>query len=394
MKDPKALFPILFVSSWIGDLLLTVLAFFLAFTHEGPLSPLVFLTVALCILAGNLLPIGAYLLFTRFREAELRAEAVEADVRVREALRRSEEVVGRLDEAEGALSKGILVARQVPERISDKMESVERLLEKLETLEVESFAAAMAAQGEALNGLKEESATAGKSLDALKRELEGLPRKIGRQIKESVPDKPAPESGEEDVSIGEQLDLVYESLESVQDSLDSLLKRVIELPVPAAASGNPPKPEIKQPVEEQLEEKVEEAPEAGGIPEPVDEEAGEAAEPLPAQAEMHLGGAETDGPERSEPALPADRVQLNVRAMVGLRNKLYIRGDEPWLSWDEGRPMELVGIGEYVWSMDDLKEPIDVAVLLNDEVEAAGGPVRLDPGKAVTITPLFPPSGE
>jgi hypothetical protein len=89
MKDPKALFPFLFGSSWLGNLLLTILAFTLAFTQEGPLTPFTLFTVAVCILSGNLLPIAAYWLFTRFRQAELQAEAAEASVRVRDALRRS-----------------------------------------------------------------------------------------------------------------------------------------------------------------------------------------------------------------------------------------------------------------------------------------------------------------
>jgi hypothetical protein len=106
MKDPKAFFPIIFASSWLGNLILTVIAFVLAFTSDGPLTPVLFLTVAVCILAGNALPISVYWIFARARAAELAAETAEIPFRVREALALSEDVVGRLDEAEGALSKG------------------------------------------------------------------------------------------------------------------------------------------------------------------------------------------------------------------------------------------------------------------------------------------------
>ena len=76
--------------------------------------------------------------------------------------------------------------------------------------------------------------------------------------------------------------------------------------------------------------------------------------------------------------------------MVGISNKLYIRGDEPWLSWDDGQQMELIGIGEYAWSIDDLKEPIEIMLMLNDELVAEGGSVQLKPGKTTHITPRFP----
>ncbi len=107
MKDPKTLFPFLFASSLVGNLFLTIIAFYLAFTHDGPLSPAIFLTVAVCILSGNILPIAVYGLFVHWREAELKAESAEVAVRVRDALRRSEDILGRLDEAEGSLAKAI-----------------------------------------------------------------------------------------------------------------------------------------------------------------------------------------------------------------------------------------------------------------------------------------------
>jgi hypothetical protein len=76
--------------------------------------------------------------------------------------------------------------------------------------------------------------------------------------------------------------------------------------------------------------------------------------------------------------------------MIGMYNKLFIRGDEPWLSWDDGQQMELIGIGEFAYTFDDLREPIEVAVLINDETAAEGAPVRIEPGKIQHITPRFP----
>ena len=52
--------------------------------------------------------------------------------------------------------------------------------------------------------------------------------------------------------------------------------------------------------------------------------------------------------------------------------------------------MELIGIGEFAWSIDNLKDPIEVTVLLNDEYAAEQGTVMLKPGKTVRMNPTFP----
>jgi hypothetical protein len=419
MKDPKALFPFLFASSWLGDLVLTILAFYLAFTHDGPLTPLVFLTVGLCILAGNLLPIGSYWIFTRWRADELQAEQAEATVRVREALKRSEEVLGRLDEAEGSISKTILIARQVPERIAESLRAVEELSEKLDTLEVASFTEILVGNSASLEALQKESTSIHKTIEALKAALSEVPGSIGKLVESSLAHSKAAQPDENDVSLGERLDLVFESLETVQDSLDGLLNRIAELPVQVAtpAPSITDEPEIQDSIPEQLAEVIDEEPDEPVIEEEPEleeiieeEEDGEIIEELdsdqePAEEEEEaVDEDEPDLPEQEEMALDesdsipghrrlaADAVRLSAHAMVGISNKIYIRGDEPWLSWDEGQQMELVGIGEFAWSTDNLKESIEVALFLNDEIPAEGGNILLEPGKPVDVRPQFPKS--
>ena len=104
------------------------------------------------------------------------------------------------------------------------------------------------------------------------------------------------------------------------------------------------------------------------------------------QGEMDLGNskAEREADEENGPT------RLVAHAMIGMYNKLFIRGDEPWLSWTDGRQMELIGIGEFAFTVEDLKEPIEVTVLLNDEIAAEEGTVRLVPGKTTRISPRFP----
>jgi len=380
MKDPKVVFPYVFASSWLGNLLLTLLAFFLAFSQQTPLTPAMLFTVAVCILSGNLLPIGTWYIMTRLRKAELDAEAAEASVLVREALKRAEEVTGRLDEAEGALSKVLLLARQLPERLAEQQRPLTTLMEQLHAFETATLTEALTGHSDSLSATREALVSLTDRLHSFREELESLPERMEEQLRKSLPEEDE-ESPEDGISIDERLDLVYESLESVQDTLDGLLERMTRLsggkasrqPAEAAeaepattAAASPPVVEQRQPVEEALP-------------------------PRNSQEEMQLVDPEEADPRSEEAAsLPGDTVELTIQAMVGISNKLFIRGDEPVLSWDQGQLMELIGIGEFAWRADGIKEPIEVSVLLNDEVETEAGRFTLEPGKPIRAHLAFP----
>ena len=186
MKDPKALFPFLFASSWLGNLLLTVLAFYLAFTHQGPLTPLIFGTVALCILSGNALPICVYLIVVNLRKLELKIESTEVSLRVHEGLKRSEDIMNRLDEAEGSLAKSVLVARQVPERIRESLENVQLLADKINTLELGTFTEAIEGQSESMVSVKRSIEDLAKAVSVAEADL-GV---IGKDVKSISPVSP------------------------------------------------------------------------------------------------------------------------------------------------------------------------------------------------------------
>lgn len=401
MKDPKAFFPIIFASSWIGNLILTVIAFFLAFTSDEPLTPVLFLTVAVCILAGNALPISVYWIFARAREAELAAEMAEIPFRVREALSLSEDVVGRLDEAEGALSKGILLARQVPERINESFAQLQELSAKLETLDAESFTDALQKQSESVAQLKELVEGISKPMDSLKKAVDGVrsdvkdvPDSMGKLLEQVTDAQKAGDGDSTDVATADRLDLLFESIETVQESLDSLLLRVVELKIQATPPPFAMEPEAEPDIDEEEEtEEPEEQPEEEPVQEEEPEEIAEEdieEEPEPVQEpEPDLSVPEDE--ENGQRSLFKDgKTRLVVNAMIGMQNKLFVRGDEPWLSWEDGQLMELIGIGEFSWAIDDLRDSIEVNVLLNDELVAEGGSIILEPGKTKRVHLRFP----
>lgn len=99
--------------------------------------------------------------------------------------------------------------------------------------------------------------------------------------------------------------------------------------------------------------------------------------------------AAADG-EKKEEHLPGEHEAiLMVEAMVGITNKLYLRGDGPFLSWDKGTPLELVGIGKWKWSVTGIKKPLQCAVYRNDEEVAKGSDILLTPGKLLTVRAVF-----
>lgn len=424
MKDPKALFPILFASAWLGNLLLTVLAFFLAFSSASPLTPLLFLTVAFCILSGNLLPIGVYLILIRWQAAELAAEKTEADLLLRSALRRSEEILARLDATEGALSKGILMARQVPERIRESLESVENLASRLETVQLESFTETLTAMGGCVEGLQSSIGDIRIAVEPLQAKLADLSKAL-RTLEKAVAEvKAAPASSDQELALSEKLDLLSESVEELMESVSAL---AVSVPAPddLEPALEPEPGPADQPKDERLdEEEVEAAGDREHAPVGVDEDIDvEFEEPVPTAAsqpqfEEPVPTAELEVEPESEPEpelqpdpeppaqeemtldlgqaqepvpnTPSRTTRLVAQAMIGISNRLFVRGDVPWLSWDDGVQMDLIGIGEYAWSIEDLKEPIEVSLLLNDEIPASGGTILLEPGKETRVRPAFP----
>ncbi len=87
---------------------------------------------------------------------------------------------------------------------------------------------------------------------------------------------------------------------------------------------------------------------------------------------------------------PSSTATLQIEALIGVTNQLYLRGDGPGLSWDKGLPLEITGIGRWQWKCEGLTEPVKIHVYRNDKDPAEGGPVTLKPGKTQILRPVFP----
>jgi hypothetical protein len=98
-------------------------------------------------------------------------------------------------------------------------------------------------------------------------------------------------------------------------------------------------------------------------------------------------------PEETAPvvALTADgATRLIVTAYIGIGNRLFIRGEGPGLSWDEGVPLQFVSIGKWRWETTEATAPVQFKLYKNDQIECAALASRtLEPGHQQELTAAF-----
>jgi len=403
MKDRGPYETILLISSWTGNLILTLLAFFLAFGSAQPLTPLLFLTVAACILFGNALPISVYLIQLWWRQAEIRGEAQEASVTVRDALLKAVDTEERLRDLHDATAKAILVGRQIPEKIHERTEQITGLLGTLEGRDLEDLLSQLKGTVSVTESVRKRLAEMeegfGEELRRLRKEVARLNEQVALQAEAE------PVARLEGVIREKLADLESKLSDNKQSSAHSGIPAAAGLSGqrPAEKAGPEPARREADPntvVEEQAAETAAHAEKGLAEPEGEPEQAAtpsqEAArkrvrkEAAPKKAkepdpQAELGISLEPEPPRKAP----NRTIVSVHAMVGIANRITIRGDGPYLSWDKGTPMELVGIGEYRWECEGLEEPIGIKFLLNDRDWAEGENIDLQPGEVLRVQPVF-----
>lgn len=80
---------------------------------------------------------------------------------------------------------------------------------------------------------------------------------------------------------------------------------------------------------------------------------------------------------------------LVATAYIGIGNKLYVRGDGPGLSWEQGVPMQFLAIGKWGWTSPDAGAPITCRIYRNDETPMLDENITIPPGERAEITPRF-----
>lgn len=436
--------------SWTGNALLTILAVYVAATHAGPLMPGTILTIAVCLLSGNLLPLGAHTLLYFREKLALMAERAQAGESVRKALSRLAEAETRLTEARDASAKATLVARQIPDRIDERFEAVSKAMQNLDAAAlanlnsdvrrcIESLAGATdrideLTRGEGAEQTEADAAQNGdirSGLDVLQTRVEALAKEIsdlGVELRERVvpsdagegdaareiEGEPPPshpkneEAADGEATAGEDPDWSVHTSGTVDfsdeddpfDGVEDEL-RAGDAPIPATTDGETvePEPATRPPGTDSVPAAENPETPSGGketVPPPARKKRKPAKKQsgkekpkkksAPDDAPPELFSAEEVGKGR-----PPSRHEtiLEAHAMIGIQNKLFLRGDPPLLDWERGVPLKLTGIGEYQWKAPDMTDPLHCKLLLNDERWAIGENLVLQPGRKLVTRPKF-----
>jgi hypothetical protein len=96
-------------------------------------------------------------------------------------------------------------------------------------------------------------------------------------------------------------------------------------------------------------------------------------------------------------AVPAAKVKptvvvttISANVDVGFGNGLYVRGEGPGLSWENGLRMECVADDRWTLALGESSRPFIFKFLINDETWSVGDDYTVAPGSSVTLTPIFP----
>lgn len=83
------------------------------------------------------------------------------------------------------------------------------------------------------------------------------------------------------------------------------------------------------------------------------------------------------------------QTKIVARIDVGYGNALYIRGEGPGLTWNQGVPMECVANDQWELALGESARPVSFKVLLNDQIWCTGPDAVVASGSTVTLTPEF-----
>ena len=361
MKNPHVPLRVPKWPFWAGDGALVLLVFFLVWKRGVALDSFAFAGAVIAIALAFLFGALPYLIEWLSQRTVILGEEARASGTLRAVSERSEALLERARSLHDETSKCLLQARQVPDRIESAVEAMRECLEARETLELDQLReerdhlraqeqANLLDQEQRLRKVCKAIGEASDRLESLLGRMEAAgallqQSEVGRRT-ETGPVLPPPDSGS---PVGRSGPPEAEPAGGVVEE-DSL---------PKAKGNSPPRP-------------------AAGR--------ARTRKPPSDQAEIWEGAA-----VEAEPGsvVPVEGIRLEVDALVGIANRIYLRGDGEGLSGESGVPLEPVGIGRWFWSNPEALLPVTVSLWLNDKVPAKGGEFLMEPGRCTRVRPVF-----
>ena len=96
----------------------------------------------------------------------------------------------------------------------------------------------------------------------------------------------------------------------------------------------------------------------------------------------------------AKPLAPASRplagsTTIIAQIDIGFGNVLFVRGEGPGLSWDQGRAMDCVSDDQWSLTLPAGSSPVVFKFLVNDLTWSTGSDYVIDPGTKIVLTPGF-----
>jgi len=353
-----------------GDgLCITTMAAILALT-DRPLTGGVTVAVVVCLLVGAILAIIPYLIEYegRLRVAEASAHA-SIEIQVRKA-------AGFAEQLNHSVSRSQATAEEIEKVLASNEESMEKLAELVEN--IDQWTAGDNAPGGS------DGSKSAESLKLIEAELQKL-------IRTTV-----------DLAGREHLtpDHLQSALADLNLRLVTAIERLIETSsnprpgselagandqtagaVPETDNTDPPKPD---PFNQTAQAEKSELPENPTV----ETKGGEGGSSAISQVDSLLEQSE---PAEGEPHFTFNEksTSLIATAYIGIGNKLFLRGDGPGLSWEEGVPMQFLSIGKWGWSTLEVDGTVTCRIYKNDDEPAIDGDIVLNPAELKEISPRF-----
>lgn len=351
----------------VGDILITGIAAAVLFQDFQNLGIGTLLACVFAMFTGAALLVFPYALDYKTLRLLARLEANQVGLNVADALRQTESVLERLEELERKRDASSILTEKLPELIGERMDrfvhetaaQAERTFQELSETAGPKLANQLLPHLKTIrNDLASFSERTASSLQILRETIKTLPAEL----------KPA---GDAPTGKG----LVPEETGSPDR--------------PGLTPGNPPNPNPDPEPEIRPAPSSPDAPESTAVPEPESRPAAsapDAPEPATAPKPGSPPVRESKSGRRTSPRPRSTR--LRVTAFIGIANKIYLRGNGGDLDPQTGTVLQMTGIGEWEWS-DQVSEPIQCEIWLNDTDPAAENPILLNPGDTVSIQPTF-----
>lgn len=368
--------------------LLIGLGAYLILLEPAGSGPAIFLVAALSVGVGSILPAVPLAINLISRNSIRRALTARVSLDLVHAMSHADEVIERLEKLQKESNVQKIVSDHLPQIVGEKFAVVQKdVRDTLDRFETH------------LSTL----------LDSRRNEIgdqvSSLVRDFSTQLQESLSKMGDNEARRETASKenAARLARLLEELASLKKSLHTPSKEPAKASPPSGAGpatlettaeagsveGSEGRKDLPDPPEKQPATTADPSPPTLAKPastetNPAPNDRGSKKRPVDSASSKN----EPQPPTSQKPASKHKPAHLVVSAFVGVSSRVFIRGNGPGLSPEEGVPLTMSGIGEWSWT-HPIEEAVEFSLWLDDKKPAKNAPFQIHPGERKVVEPKF-----